>query len=280
MSKEPKSNNYLKIAVFGQFMVEIEIHLNKSIEENASLYFEKAKRIKKKIQGAEAALAESRKKLENLKKAAEKELREELSKKTQRKKEWYEKFRWFVSSEGFLVIGGRDATSNEVVIKKYTDENDIVFHTDMAGSPFFVVKKSSRDIPIGEKTIRETADAVCSYSRVWKLGLSSSPVFYVKPEQVSKKAKSGEYMSKGSFMIYGKVNYVENMINLAIGSDKEGRIMGGPVEAVKENCEKFVEIIQGGEKASSVAKYIQHKIGGTIDEIVRALPSGGVKAKK
>jgi len=81
-------------------------------------------------------------------------------------------------------------------------------------------------------------------------------------------------------MIYGKVNYVENMINLAIGSDKEGRIMGGPVEAVKENCEKFVEIIQGGEKASSVAKYIQHKIGGTIDEIVRALPSGGVKAKK
>ena len=29
-------------------------------------------------------------------------------------KEWYEKFRWFYSSEGFLCIGGRDSTTNDI----------------------------------------------------------------------------------------------------------------------------------------------------------------------
>ena len=57
------------------------------------------------------------------------------------KREWYEKFRWFISSEGFLVIGGRDATSNEIVIKKHADKNDLVFHTDIKGSPFHLSKQ-------------------------------------------------------------------------------------------------------------------------------------------
>jgi len=47
-------------------------------------------------------------------------------------KEWYEKFRWFISSDDFLILGGRDATSNEIVIKKHTEKNDLVFHR-----PFF-----------------------------------------------------------------------------------------------------------------------------------------------
>jgi len=123
-------------------MTRITLDLTKSIEENAAAYFERAKKVKKKIGGAEAALNENLKKLEELehkrdKITAEKSKQEKLK---ERKAEWYEKFRWFMSSEGFLVLGGRDATSNEIVIKKHTEQNDLVFHTDMAGSPFFVVK--------------------------------------------------------------------------------------------------------------------------------------------
>lgn len=261
-------------------MARLVLDLGKGIEENASSYFEKAKKIKKKIEGAEIALKENLKRLSELSGKKEKELLEKSKEKNliERKKEWYEKFRWFISSEGFLAIGGRDATSNEIVVKKHTDANDIVFHTDMAGSPFFVVKSEGKKI--GEKTMEEAADATCTFSRVWKLGLHTTSVFYVSPEQVSKKTKSGEYMGKGAFMIYGKTNYIDNQVNLAIGITKEQQVMSGPLEAVKKNCEKYVVLIQGNEKASSVAKYIKHKIGATIDEIIRALPSGEFKVKK
>lgn len=255
------------------------LDLAKGVEQNASDYFEKAKKMKKKIKGAEEALQQNIKKLEELEKKKEKfESQEERIKNTiARKKEWYEKFRWFFSSDDFLVIGGRDATSNEIVIKKHTDASDLVLHTDLAGSPFFVIKSEGKKIP--ETTIKEAADATCTFSRAWKLGLQSSDVFYVSPEQVSKKTKAGEYMGKGAFMVYGKSNYVENKVNLAIGITKDRAIMSGPVEAIRKNCEKFVTLKQGNEKVSSIAKKINYKLGGNLDldEIIRALPAGNFK---
>ncbi len=256
-------------------MTTLELDLNKSVEENASDYYDRAKKIKKKIDGAKEALEESKRKLKKLEKEKSKEIKTEARRS---KKEWYEKFRWFFTSTGFLVIGGRDATTNEIIIKKHTSKNDIIFHTDLKGSPFFVVKnEESKDID--KKTLRETADATVSYSRTWKLGLSTSPVFYVKPEQVTKQAPTGEYLVKGAFVIRGKTNYMDNQVNLAIGITEEGAVMGGPFDSVKANCTGFVEIKQGNEKVSSVAKYIQKKIGGDLDEIIRALPSGGCALK-
>ena len=49
-------------------MPVITLDINKSIEQNASLYYEKAKKAKKKIEGAKEALAESYKKLKKLEK--------------------------------------------------------------------------------------------------------------------------------------------------------------------------------------------------------------------
>ena len=260
-------------------MPTLVLDLKKSVEENASDYFEKAKKIKKKVKGAEEALQQNIEKLEELEKKREKfESQEERIKSiVARKKEWYEKFRWFFSSDGFLVIGGRDATSNEVVIKKHTENDDLVLHTDMAGSPFFVIKAEGKKIP--EAAIKEAADATCTFSSAWKLGLQSSEVFYVSPEQVSKKTKAGEYMGKGAFMVYGKSNYVANKVNLAVGVTKEKAIMSGPLEAIKKNCEKYVVLKQGDEKVSSIAKKINYKLGSglDLDEIIRALPAGSFR---
>jgi predicted ribosome quality control (RQC) complex YloA/Tae2 family protein len=261
-------------------MVRIVIDISKSLERNAEVYFEKAKKARKKIGGAKETVEKIKKKIEELKKKEkqETEKKQKQEKLKQRKKHWYEKFRWFVTSDNFFVIGGRDATSNEIVIKKHTDPDDLVLHTDMAGSPFFVIKSAGKKIT--KKAIAEAADADCSFSRAWKLGLTTQSVFYVKPEQVTKKTKPGEYLPKGAFMIMGKTNYIDNKINCAVGSTKEGAIMAGPVEAVKKHCKKYVELQQGNEKTSKIAKQIQHKIGGDLDEIIRAMPTGGVKVKK
>jgi len=264
-------------------MPQIELDLNKSIEENASVYFEKSKKMKKKLEGAKKAIEQSRKRLAGLEKNAEKEIEKERKKveekqkrkEKEKKKEWYEKFRWFVSSEGFLCVGGRDATTNEIIIKKHTDNNDIVFHTDMAGSPFFVVKVN--DKKPGKATMQEAADATASYSKAWKLGLNTLDVFHVKPEQVSKKAKPGEYMAKGAFMIYGKTTYLPPNMELAIGlSEESSKVIGGPVDAVKKHSGKHIVISQGNEKAGALAKKIRKLLGdGDLDDIIRFLPSGG-----
>jgi predicted ribosome quality control (RQC) complex YloA/Tae2 family protein len=259
-------------------MVKLALDLKKSVEENASDYFEKAKKLKKKITGAHDALKENIKKLDKLLKEKEKfDAKQEESRVKERKKEWYEKFRWFVSSDNFLVIGGRDATSNDIIIKKHADKDDLVFHTDMAGSPFFVIKAENKSIP--KTTISEVADATCTFSRVWKLGLQTTEVFHVSPDQVTKKARPGEFLGKGAFMIYGKTNYVENKINLAVGITKGRAVMSGPLEAVRKHCEKYVILKQGEEKVSSIAKKINHKLGKNLDldEIIRALPAGNFK---
>ena len=256
-------------------MPEIKLFIDKSLGENASLYYDRSKKIRKKLEGAKAALVQSRKKLEELEKTKETELKAaEKKPKTETKKEWYEKFRWFHSSEGFLCIGGRDATTNEIIIKKHTDKDDLVFHTEMAGSPFFVIKTEGKQP--GKATLEECAQATASYSRAWKLGVANTEVFYVNPEQVSKEAKAGEFIAKGAFMIRGKKIIMGSELKLAVGI-KDSRIIGGPVESIKSQTAEFVMITAGKEKSSDAAKKIKQKIGGEMDDIIRFLPSGGVK---
>ncbi|MBW3004164.1 DUF814 domain-containing protein, partial [Candidatus Woesearchaeota archaeon] len=162
--------------------MKITLHLDKSLEENASIYYDKAKKYKKKIQGAKEALEKTEQKLKKLEK--KKPEPKNLETKGTIKREWYEKFRWFNSSENFLVICGRDATSNEIVIKKHTDKDDIVFHTSMPGSPFCVIKTKGKTPT--ERTLEEAAQQTASYSKAWKLGIAAAEVFHVKPDQVSK----------------------------------------------------------------------------------------------
>ncbi|MBU0470355.1 MAG: DUF814 domain-containing protein [Nanoarchaeota archaeon] len=259
--------------------MEIEFDLTKSVDENAGTYFNLSKKAKKKLEGAKKALKESEGKLEKLRKEEDKFWAEEARKQSKKesKKEWYEKFHWFISSEGFLCIGGKDATSNEIVIKKHLEKEDLVFHTDMAGSPFFVIKNGQE---AGETTLDETAQAVAVYSKAWKLGHGSADVFYVKPEQVTKEAQSGEYLQKGSFMIRGKTTYIHPKLEYTIGLVEE-KIIGGPVTAVKTKTNNYLVIISGREKKSSLAKKIKSKLkGGDLDDIIKFLPAGGGEIKK
>ncbi len=273
-------------------MTEIEIYLNKSVDENASLYYEKAKKAKKKLDGINRAISDSKMMIEKHNSQEQKDELEfaEKKKKIQRKTEWYEKFRWFFTSEGKLVIGGRDASTNEIVIKKHADAGDLVFHTDMAGSPFMIIKSEKEEIYDIEKD--ETAEFLACYSKAWKAGISSVEVFYVNPDQVTKEANAGEYLQKGSFMIRGKTNYISASLKLAITVIND-RVYAGPVTAIKvllsnyfpdlkknELEKKYLKILQGTLKSSQVAKNIKKQLGGDLDEIIKVLPPGGCRVSK
>jgi len=254
--------------------MKLNIYLDKSVEENASIYFDAAKKAKKKLEGARIALKHSHIKLEKIEKEhlIQKE-KLEIKPKTKRKAHWYEKFRWFYTSEGFLVIAGRDATTNEIIIKKHTDKEDIVFHSELPSSPFGVIKTDGQKPD--KLSLEETAQFIGVYSKAWKSGRTVADVFYVNPDQVTKEAPSGEFIGKGSFMIYGKKNIVPVPLKLYIGLKEDGSVMSGPETAVKKSCSKWAEIVQGNEKTSSIAKKVQKILGNDdLDDIVKVIPVG------
>jgi predicted ribosome quality control (RQC) complex YloA/Tae2 family protein len=254
--------------------MEIKLHLDKSLEENAGIYFDKAKKLRKKLEGAQDTIEETKVKIGKWRKDLPPPEEEAPP---PRQKKWFEKFRWFYSSDGFLCLGGRDATTNEILIKKHTEKDDIVFHTDMAGSPFFVIKTEGKDVP--RSTLDQVADATMTFSKAWQLGLQNLSVFHVEPSQVSKEAQSGEHIPRGAFMIRGKLNYHDSTLNLAVGK-YEDTIMAGPLDAVKAHDPKAISLAPGKSKASSIAKEIRKLIKVPLDDIIRVLPSGGFAKKR
>ncbi|MEM3941588.1 MAG: ribosome rescue protein RqcH [Candidatus Bathyarchaeia archaeon] len=254
------------------------LYINKSIFENAANFYEKAKNLKRKLDGAKIAYKETLKKIEELKakleeiqaldKAKPTIISEELEKRKIKAKKWFEKFRWFISSDGYLVVAGKDATTNEVLIKKYTKQGDIVFHADIVGSPFVVIKTEGKTP--SEQCLREAAEFAAAYSRAWREGFAAVDVYWVSPEQLSKTGHAGEYVPHGAFVVQGKRNWVRNTpLRIAIGAmyDEENNEMtfiGGPVDAVKAKTKAYVIITPGDVDGKNLSAQILRKIAEKI----------------
>ncbi|MDX9693989.1 MAG: ribosome rescue protein RqcH [Methanothermobacter sp.] len=259
----------------------ITLDTTKSLEENAEAYYEKAKKAKKKISGVKDAIQETLEKIEQLKKKREAALKKITlpEKRVKRKLKWFEKFRWFISSQGFLVLAGRDATTNEILIKKHMEPKDIYLHSDIHGAPSVIIKSKGEKIP--KDTIEEAAIFAASFSNAWKHGYSHLDVYWVRPDQVTKTPPPGEYVPKGAFVIKGRRNYIRGVpLEIAVGIiDYEGpRIMSGPISALKKHAREYVIIKPGHMKKEAVAKEILKRIDPsrvfTLEDIMRVLPPG------
>jgi len=260
--------------------------LREGLFDTAGRFYERSKRAKQKLEGVKTALEESRKKLveveakikkaETLETVKPAEAVEELAKRKIRHKEWFEKFRWFVSSDGFLVVAGKDAVSNEVLIKKYTNADDVVFHADIVGAPFVVVKTEGKEP--SEQCLREAGEFAAAFSRGWREGFASVDVYWVKPDQLSKGGPSGEFVPRGGFVVSGKRNWMRGVpLRVAIGvavNEEEGwiRIGGGPVDAVKVKTAVYAIIVPGDlagkELFKRVLKVLAEKMPKELREIV------------
>ena len=251
--------------------------------DRAGRFYERSKRAKQKLEGAKAALEESRKKLveveakvkkaETLEHVKPAEAAEELVKRKIRRKEWFEKFRWFVSSDGFLVVAGKDAVSNEVLIKKHAETGDVVFHADIVGAPFVVVKTEGKQP--SDQCLRETGEFAAAFSRGWREGFGSVDVYWVKPDQLSKGGPSGEYVPRGGFVVCGKRNWMRGIpLRVAIGvavNEEEGwvRISGGPVDAVKAEANFYVIIVPGDLAGKELFKRILKTLAAKMQKDLR-----------
>ncbi|RKL46362.1 Ribosome quality control complex subunit 2 [Fusarium oxysporum] len=191
--------------------LSVEINLGLSPWSNAREYFDQRKtaavKEEKTQQQASRALKNAEQKItEDLKKGLkqEKALLQPI-----RKPMWFEKFVWFISSDGYLVIGGKDAQQNEMIYKKYLRKGDVYCHADLHGASSVIIKNNPKtpDAPIPPATLSQAGSlAVCS-SNAWdsKAGMSA---WWVNADQVSKSAPTGEFLPAGSFMIRGKKNFL------------------------------------------------------------------------
>jgi len=262
--------------------MKVEIDLNKGLQENASLYHEKSKKAKRKLAGVEKAIMQTKNKLGLVRKKGMEKI-ETKKPKVKRKKEWYEKFHWFFTSDGYLCISGKDAKSNEAIVKKHMSPTDIYFHADLVGAPHTILKAGNSAAPKASE--EEAAEFAALYSRAWKDKILAADVYSAMPEQVSKKAPSGESLGTGAFMIYGKRNWFHRVpLSFAIGVEMKGgkaTLIGGPKSAIESRSEFLVEVKPGNEKKGPLSKKIKSlidkKLGieAELDDIMSLLPAGG-----
>ncbi|KAL0022374.1 hypothetical protein WJX77_005710 [Trebouxia sp. C0004] len=186
---------------------KVELDLDFNAYANARIHYEKRKqhmvKQQKTVDANEKAL-----------KAAEKKAQQQLSQvrtKTAiqhvRKPLWFEKFNWFVTSENYLVISGRDAQQNELIVKRYLKKGDLYVHADLHGAASTIIKNHEPEKALPPLSISQAGCACVCRSAAWDAKIVTS-AWWVHHQQVSKTAPTGEYLTVGSFMIRGKKNFL------------------------------------------------------------------------
>lgn len=261
--------------------MKVELDLNKGIEKNAEAFFEKSKKARQKLSRLQQAMKHLDEQILQVEQKSPGT--KTLVPEKRRKRDWFERFHWFFTSDGLLAIGGKDAKQNEEIVKKQMEPSDIYFHADVFGAPHCILKAKKNIAP--EQSMNETALFAAVFSRAWQSAAPIADVYSVLPEQVSKEAPSGESIGKGAFMIYGERKWFKRLqLSFALGAEKinEGyRIISGPESSVRNCTSAFVLLSQGEDKKSDAAKKIRNVLQKKLpdaqldlDEIVQVMPNG------
>lgn len=113
----------------------------------------------------------------------------------------FEKFYWFISSDNYIVLGGRDQQQNDLLVKRHLRSGDLYVHADLHGATSVIIKNpTGNEVP--PRTLQEAGILACCHSAAWEAKVPA-PAYWVKHDQVSKTAPTGEYITTGAFMIRG-----------------------------------------------------------------------------
>ncbi len=257
--------------------IEIEVDFTKTAQENADEYYQRAKKLVQKKEGAEKAVKELKQRLE---KAKKKDAATESIKKVIKiqKKEWYEKFHWFFTSNGMLVIAGKDAHQNELLNSKHFEDKDLFFHANIFGAPVTILKGG---LDSGIETRQEVAQFAASYSSAWKENLHTVDVYAMRREQVSKSTGKGS-LGTGSFLLSGERDWYRSVRLSLVMFVKEGTLNTVPFVTFQKIKDKIggrsVIIELGEEKKTDAAKKIAKTLTyDDLDTIIQSLPAGTTK---
>ena len=246
--------------------MKIKLDNRKSLNEIAAEYYERAKKIKAKMERLEKKIKE----MEN--KTSEK--REE-NRQMKRKKKWYEEYRWsWTCNKKKLILIGKNAKQNDRLYSTRLEDKDIAFHSDIKGGSLVILKNG---IDADEEEIKEAAQLTVVFSNAWAKGFSNYDCYWVEKNQISKHSNAG-YIGKGGFAIFGKRNWVKGLrLAFKIGLDEEGY-----VAISSERCDylkKAITLVPGKESKERTVKRLSKKLNAKEEEIRGLLPSGNFAMK-
>lgn len=230
----------------------VTVFVHESLEANVGRYYQVAKKFRAKKEGA----------LRAMERAVVHPVKPKAHGPGKMKAKWYHRFRWMETSDGVLVIGGRNADQNEELAKKYMEGGDTFLHADVFGAPVVLVKGKT-------ERMDEAAQFAASYSRMWGSGAATGDVIAAAPSQVSKTAESGEFVAHGSFVIRGERTYIRNVpMEVAIGVQTEPSlaVLGGTPSAIEPRCKVSVRLRPGAFEGNDVAKKVLRRLKEAVPE--------------
>ncbi|KAL5343805.1 hypothetical protein BJX70DRAFT_7 [Aspergillus crustosus] len=189
----------------------IDIDLALSPWANASQYFDQKKVAAVK---AERTTQSSTKALKSHEKKVKDDLKRNLKQEKQvlrpsRKTFWFEKFLFFVSSEGYLVLGGRDGMQSEILYRRYLRKGDVFIHADLEGATPIIVKNrpGASSSSISPSTLSQAGNLSVATSTAWDSKAIMS-AWWVEARQVSKTSQAGDLLPVGDFLVKGEKNFL------------------------------------------------------------------------
>lgn len=193
----------IKINYNNVIINDIELDFTKSVYINIGIIYSQIK----KIQFKKSRAIEVYHQTNEINKSTNKLPKIEVNRKTMK----FENYWWFISN-GFTILCGKNADDNEFILSN-VEPDDILVHGHFDKSPWAVIKNPNKlEIPV--KVIDYTGSLVVQRSWNWIENYSNNS-YYTFPNQISKSAPSGEFITKGARMVHRK-NFLSNA-NLEMG---------------------------------------------------------------
>lgn len=250
---------------------------DKGVDANASDLYQKGKDVGEKAKRAKEALDQSREELAKIQKGIDRERALAAERAQPTKQFWFERYKWFITTGGRLVIAGRDAHSNDNIVKKHLKEGDLYAHADVHGAPSVIIKDGAK---ASDAELRQACQFAITQSKAWIAALSEGGAFWVYPDQVSKTPNPGEFVPRGAFIVRGKRNYEYHLpMELTIGEiyhEGARKVMCGPSDCFPD-CDRYMVIRPGKPKSGRKANEIAKRFDVPEEEISRILPPGDVE---
>ena len=93
-------------------------------------------------------------------------------------------------AENYLVLSGRDAQQNELLVKRYLRKGDAYVHADLHGASSTIVKNRTPEAPLPPLTLSQAGQACVCRSQAWDAKVVTS-AWWVHPEQVRARGGGG-----------------------------------------------------------------------------------------
>ncbi|KAJ3414380.1 hypothetical protein HDV05_006654 [Chytridiales sp. JEL 0842] len=267
--------------------LKVDLDINLTGYANASRYFDRRKtatvNATKTASAVTKALVTTQKKLQ---KDLDAKLTTPLPRPV-RKAHWFEKFYWFVSSENYLVIAGRDSMQTEILLRRYMTPQDVLVHADIDGAVVCIIKNpytsntststSSKyppppglnpQTPVPPHTLLQAGTLSLIHSKAWDSKTVISP-FWVPASSIKslggtayeildKVGKDGKRYLGAVGMVWG-FGLLFEVTGREVGGERRPWLRGG--DAVEED----IEMNRGDEGDGDEGEDAKEEEGGEKD---------------